>query len=38
VGDALEAAYRGEYGRSSGAVARIIADVARATALRVDPA
>jgi hypothetical protein len=38
VGDALEAAYRGKYGRSSGAVARITADVARATALRVDPA
>jgi hypothetical protein len=38
VGDALEAAYRGKYGRSSGAVARITADAARATALRVDPA
>lgn len=30
-GDALDAAYRGKYGRSSSAVAR-------ATALRVDPA
>jgi hypothetical protein len=38
VGDDLEAAYRGKYGRSSGAVARITADVARATAPRVDPA
>jgi hypothetical protein len=36
--DALDAAYRGKYGRSSGAVARIIADVARATTLRVEPA
>jgi hypothetical protein len=36
--DALDAAYRGKYGRSSGAVARITADVARAMALRVDPA
>ena len=27
-----------KYGRSSGAVARITADVARATTLRVDPA
>ena len=36
--DALDAAYRGKYGRSSSAVARITADVARATALRVDPA
>ena len=36
--DALDAAYRGKYGRSSGAVARITADVARATTLRVDPA
>lgn len=36
--DALDAAYRGKYGRSSSAVARISADVARATALRVDPA
>jgi hypothetical protein len=35
--DALDAAYRGKYGRSSGAVARITADVARATTLRVDP-
>jgi hypothetical protein len=38
VGDALDAAYRGKYGRSSGTVARITADVARATTLRVDPA
>jgi hypothetical protein len=30
--------YRGKYGRSSSAVARITADVARATSLRVDPA
>lgn len=29
--DALDAAYRGKYGRSSSAVARITADVARAT-------
>jgi hypothetical protein len=36
--DALDAAYRGKYGRSSSAVARITADVARATTLRVDPA
>jgi hypothetical protein len=36
--DALDAAYRGKYRRSSGAVARITADVARATTLRVDPA
>jgi hypothetical protein len=36
--DALDAAYRGKYGRSSSAVARISADVTRATALRVDPA
>ena len=36
--DALDAAYRGKYGRSSGAVARITADVSRATTLRVDPA
>ena len=35
--DALDAAYRGKYGRSSSAVARITADVARATTLRVDP-
>jgi len=34
--DALDAAYRGKYGRSSSAVARITADVARATTLRVD--
>ena len=33
-----DAAYRGKYGRSSSAVARITADVARATTLRVDPA
>ena len=37
-GDAVDAACRGKYGRSSGAVARIIADVARATTLRTDPA
>ena len=36
--DALDAAYRAKYGRSSGAVARITADAARATTLRVDPA
>jgi hypothetical protein len=36
--DALDAVYRGKYGCSSSAVARITADVARATALRVDPA
>jgi hypothetical protein len=36
--DALDAAYRGKYGRLSGAVARITADVARATTLRVEPA
>ena len=36
--DALDAAYRDKYGRSSSAVARITADVARATTLRVDPA
>ena len=35
--DALDAAYRGKYGRS-GAVARITADAARATTLRLDPA
>ena len=35
--DALDAAYRAKYGRSSSAVARITADVARATTLRVDP-
>ena len=34
--DALDAAYRSKYGRSSSAVARITADVARATTLRVD--
>jgi hypothetical protein len=36
--DALDAAYRGKYGPSSSAVARITADLARATTLRVDPA
>ncbi len=36
--DALDAAYRHKYGRSSSAVAAITADVARATTLRVDPA
>jgi hypothetical protein len=36
--DALDAAYRDKYGRSSGAVAAITADVARATTLRLDPA
>ena len=36
--DALDAAYRHKYGRSSSAVARITADVARATTLHVDPA
>jgi hypothetical protein len=36
--DALDAAYRDKYGRSSSAVARITADVARATTLRVAPA
>ncbi len=36
VGDALDAAYRDKHGRSSSAVARVTADVARATALRVD--
>jgi hypothetical protein len=35
---ALDAAYRGKYGRSSSAVTRIISDVARATTLRVEPA
>jgi hypothetical protein len=35
--DALDAAYRDKYGHSSGAVARITADAARATTLRVDP-
>ena len=35
--DALDAACRDKYGRSSSAVARITADVSRATALRVDP-
>ena len=36
--DALDAAYRDKYGRSSSAVARITADIARVTTLRVDPA
>ena len=36
--DALDAAYQAKYGRSSSAVARITADVARATTVRVDPA
>jgi len=36
--DALDDAYRDKYGRSSSAVTRITADVARATTLRVDPA
>jgi hypothetical protein len=35
--DALDDAYRDKYGRSSSAVARITADVARATTLRLDP-
>jgi hypothetical protein len=35
--EALDAACRGKYGRSSSAVARITADVSRATTLRVDP-
>jgi hypothetical protein len=35
--DALDAACRDKYGRSSSAVARITADIARATTLRVDP-
>lgn len=38
LGNALDAACRGKYGRSSSAVARITADVARTTALRVAPA
>jgi hypothetical protein len=38
LNDALDAAYRGKYRRSAGAVARITADVARATTLRVEPA
>ena len=33
----LDAAHRRKYGRSSSAVARITADVSRATTLRVDP-
>ena len=36
--DALDAAYRAKYGRSSSAVTRITGDVARATTLRVGPA
>ncbi len=36
--DALDAAYRDKYGRSSSAVAHITADLARATTLRLDPA
>jgi hypothetical protein len=36
--DALDAAYRDKYGHSSSALARISAEVARATTLRVDPA
>ncbi len=36
--DALDAAYRNKYGRSSSAVTHITADVARATTLRIDPA
>ena len=34
----LDDAYRDKYGRSSSAVARITADVARTTTLRLDPA
>jgi len=36
--DPLDAACRGKYGHSSGGVARITADVTRATTLRVGPA
>jgi hypothetical protein len=36
--DALDGAYRIKYGRSPSAVARITADVARTTTLRVEPA
>ena len=36
--DALDAAYRDKYGRSSSAAARITADAARATTLRLDSA
>lgn len=36
--DALDGAYRNKYGRSSNAVARITAHLARATTLRVNPA
>jgi len=35
--DALDAACRDKYGRSSSVVARITADVSRATTLHVDP-
>jgi hypothetical protein len=35
--DALNAACRDKYGRSSSVVARITANVSRATTLRVDP-
>jgi hypothetical protein len=35
--DAMDAARRGKYGRSSSPVARITSDVSRATTLRVDP-
>jgi len=38
VGDALDAADRDKHGRSPSAVARVTADAARATALRVDAA
>ncbi len=38
VDEALDAAYRDKYGRSSSAVARITAALARATTLRIDPA
>jgi len=36
--DALDEAYRVKYGRTSRPVARITADLARATTLRLDPA
>jgi hypothetical protein len=35
--DSLDAVYRDKYGRASSAVARITADIARVTTLRVDP-
>jgi len=35
--DSLDAVYRDKYGRASSAIARITADIARATTLRVDP-